>query len=193
MQRYDLTDAPALVEATVNRLMWDLSTRMDRIILEGSEAHGMTGLRKTSGTIVQHLVSDRLITIRHAISGLEAQAIAPSAVVLSVNAWREIETSRPADGEFVFASGPVDCAEKRIWGVPVVVTTQVAQDEAYVLDASSAAVHMVSGEPIFVETSDAHGEDFAHNRTRIRMEARYGVSVTRPSGVVRVDFGTPAA
>lgn len=193
MQRYDLTDAPALVEATVNRLMWDLSTRMDRVILEGSEAHGMTGLRNTSGTLVQHLVSDRLITIRHAISELEAQAIAPSAVVLSVNAWREIETSRTADGEFVFASGPVDRAEKRIWGVPVVVTTQVAQDEAYVLDASSAAVHMVSGEPIFVETSDAHGDDFAHNRTRIRMEARYGVSVTRPSGVVRVDFGTPAA
>lgn len=193
MQRYDLTDAPALVEATVNRLMWDLSVRMDQVILEGSEAHGMTGLRNTSGTLVQHLVSDRLITIRHAISELEAQAIAPSAVVLSVNAWREIETSRTTDGEFVFASGPVDRAEKRIWGVPVVVTTQVAQDEAYVLDANSAAVHMVSGEPIFVETSDAHGDDFAHNRTRIRMEARYGVSVTRPSGVVKVDFGTPAA
>lgn len=182
MQRYDLTDAPALVEATVNRLMWDLSTRMDRIILEGSEAHGMTGLRNTSGTLVQHMVSDRLITIRHAISALEAQAIAPSAVVLSVNAWREIETSRTADGEFVFASGPVDRAEKRIWGVPVVVTTQVPQDEAYVLDANSAAVHMVSGEPIFVETSDAHGDDFAHNRTRIRMEARYGGLCDPPVG-----------
>ena len=77
----------------------------------------------------------------------------------------------------MFPSGPVDRAEKRIWGVPIVVTTQVAQDEAYLLDANSATVHIVSGEPIFVVTSDAHGEDFAHNRTRIRMEARYGVSV----------------
>lgn len=150
-------------------------------------SHGLTATPNPFETGGLHEAGDLVTADRPAGTGHR-----PAAVVLTVNAWREIENSRTADGEFVFPSGPVDRAEKRIWGVPIVVTTQVAQDEAYLLDANSATVHIVSGEPIFVVTSDAHGEDFAHNRTRIRMEARYGVSVTRPSGVVRVDLGTPA-
>lgn len=193
LQTYDLQDAPALVEALSNRLMHDFSTRMDRIILEGSEPHGMTGLRNTSGVLSQTLVSDRLLTVRHAVSALELQGLAPTAVVLSVQDWREIETAKTADGEFVFASGPVDRAEKRIWGVPVVVTTQVAQGEGYVLDATAASVHKVLGEPVYVEASSNHSDDFARNQMRIRFEARYGVSVTRPSAVVKLDFTTPAA
>lgn len=35
-----------------------------------------------------------------------------------------------------------------------------------------------------VEATNVHGEDFAYNRVRSRMETRMGVAVTRPMGVV---------
>lgn len=80
---------------------------------------------------------------------------------------------------------PVDRAARRLWGVPVAVTTQVAQG-AGVLVSDGAAQVVTDG-----RTNMQWGrqnDDFSRNQLRARFEGRFGLETLRPTGVVEIDL-----
>lgn len=131
--QFDALDSPQIVSAMHERLLVDLQTAVDGLILDGSTYYGLTGLRNTSGIQVQAFVTDELLTMRQAITKVEPLGLRPSAFVLSHDARERIETTKTSTGEYLFAEGPVDRVSKRIWGVPVTVTSQVTTNEAFLV------------------------------------------------------------
>lgn len=189
--QFDVVDSPELVGALHERLLVDLQTAVDGLLLDGSAAHGLTGLRNTSGVQVQAFVTDELLTMRRAITKVERLGIRPSAFVLSHDAWERIETSKLSTGEYLFAEGPVDRVNKRIWGVPVTVTDQVTTDEAFLVSADAAHMVYVRGQGVMVEATNTNSDHFSRNLVQSRLETRLGVAVTRPLGVVKVALAAP--
>ncbi|WP_144836195.1 phage major capsid protein [Kocuria rosea] len=182
----DAMDSPELVAALHTRLLIDLQGAVDGLILDGSVDYGLTGLRNTSGVQIQAFVTDELLTMRQAITKVERLGIRPSAFVLSHDAWERIETSKTTTGEYLFAEGPVDRVNKRIWGVPVTVTDQVTTDEAFLVSADAVNLTYVRNQGVMVEVTNTHADDFSRNNQRSRLETRMGIAVTRPMGVVQM-------
>lgn len=81
---------------------------------------------------------------------------------------------------------PVDSASRRLWGVPVTVSTAVPAGTGYLL--SNSAVQLATDGQIETEQSEATGDDFARNAVRLRCETRVDLAVLRPLGVVQLDL-----
>jgi len=79
-----------------------------------------------------------------------------------------IETSQLDAGQYVLnAEGyrngvPVDMAARRLWGVPVTVTTGVPSGTGYLL--SSGVVQIVTDGQLATEWSNATADDFTRNQ-----------------------------
>lgn len=191
--QYDALDSVELVSALHTRLLDDLTVATEALIMDGHADSGFTGIRNTSGVQVQQFVTDELLTMRRGITQLERMRIVPTSFVLSHDAWERIETSRTTDGEFLFQEGPVDRVNKRIWGVPVVVTDQVGKDEAFLLSQDAVSLLYVTDQGVMVEATNTNMDHFSKNLLQTRMETRLGVAVTRPAGVVRMSLaeGSP--
>lgn len=75
-------------------------------------------------------------------------------------------------------------AAMRLWGVPVATSTRVAAGTGLALDLDSAYV-LTKGEMQILATN-AVADDVMYNRLRVRAEHRFGLAVTKPTGVVKM-------
>jgi len=190
IQSYDAQDAPELVSALSERALWDLTHAETALDLNGSADHGFTGMRNSSGTMIQAFAEDEVVTVRRAIGALESTGVTPNAVILNPEQWTSIELTRDADGNYVVPDGVADRAARKLWGLTLIVSTQVAVGEAFVLNTD--AVSMVRNGGVAIEATNTHGEDLAYNRLRVRYEQRAGVAVTKPGHIVKVSLAAPA-
>jgi HK97 family phage major capsid protein len=90
-----------------------------------------------------------------------------------------------------FAGDPVDS----VWGVPVIQTPAIGQDQAVVADWARAATLYVR-EGLVTRVSDSDQDDLLRNRLTILVETRVGLMVAQPSLVCVVNLGagvSPAA
>ncbi|MPZ66127.1 MAG: hypothetical protein GEU83_11635 [Pseudonocardiaceae bacterium] len=97
--------------------------------------------------------------------------------------------------------GPVNRAARRLWGAPVVVSTSLAANTAYLVDfAGSTELHMRQDATVDWSENlydpDALGagvgaSDWARNLIRWRAEMRAGFVVKRAAGVVKIDLTQP--
>lgn len=92
-------------------------------------------------------------------------------------------------GELVVSPSPTAAQPLSLWGVPILVSSQVASGVAVVANLPAAAV-VFSREPakLFV---DPYGLSTT-NMVRIVAEERLALGVVRPSAIVRVAFNGPA-
>jgi Phage capsid family len=75
--------------------------------------------------------------------------------------------------------------DPRIWGVPVVLTTQIAVGTALAGDfANSTMAYIRDG--IKIETSNQGSAQFTSNTCLIRCETRILLTAPRPSGLVKI-------
>lgn len=162
-----------------------------------------TGLLNTSGTQVQAWATDLLTTTRQAITKLETRNLAASGWILHPADWERIELTVNASGYALGAGAavPVDRAARRLWGVPVALSTSAVVGTGWVADFAGSTELKLREEAVIDWSENLYSPDqfgagqggsLSHaNQIVFRCELRAGLDVTRPIGLVKTTLNAP--
>lgn len=184
---YDLSDVADLTTFLQAELEYGLRLAVESELFNGTGAAGeLHGLAGESGVQLQPFVSDILTTTRKALTAIESLGYTGGVFVVSPTVLEEIDLAvTGGSGEFQNVRAPFNRAEYRLWGVPIVPSTQLPAGAAYLLGAESVLVYSDPGAAIRVQW-DRVNDDFTRNQIRARVEGRFEVAVTRPEAIVRL-------
>ncbi len=206
--RQDLSDAPLLQAFIQSEMFYGLETALEDQILNGDgTGENLLGLAHTPGYLTVSPVPnatapDPVLTMRRAITRLEASGIEGTGWVMSPTDWEAVETWSTTQGVMVLQGAaqtvPIDRAARRLWGIPVVSSVACPPGTAWLADfAGSTKLYVREearldwSENTFRPDAFGPGEgasDFSRNLLAFRAEGRFGFAVTRPSGVVRISL-----
>ncbi|HHR4201249.1 TPA: phage major capsid protein [Salmonella enterica] len=105
-----------------------------------------------------------------------------SGIVLNPIDWAAIELTKDGEGRYIIAL-PVNGSVARLWGLPVVETQAMAQNN-FLTGAFSMAAQIFDRQEIEVLLSTENEDDFARNMVTIRAEERLALAVYRPEAFV---------
>ena len=185
---YWLNDAPSLQQFINSELLYGLRVAIEAQVLNGNgTAPNMLGLLQVSGIQAQAAVgTDLFKTTRAAITALETVGEIPGAFVVNPVDWQRFELATASgSGEFILENSPVDRAEQKLWGVPVVLSTTIAAGTAVLIDLDDVALQTDTF-GIVTKWSENVGTDFSFNMLRARSEGRFGIAVYQPLGVCKI-------
>ncbi|MGV9710733.1 phage major capsid protein [Gordonia sp. NPDC003424] len=185
---YDLSDVANLTTFVQAEMEYGLALAIERQVFQGTGAAGqLHGLAGESGVQVQAFASDLLTTTRKSLTAIESLGYMGAVFVVSPGALEEIDLATTSgSGEYQNVRAPFDRAEYKLWGVPVVVSTELPADTAYLIGANSVIVWSDPGAAVRVQW-DRVNDDFQRNQVRCRLEGRFEVAVSRPEAIVRID------
>lgn len=193
VDEYVVQDVPlmqSLLNAEMVGGLW--RTIEGQVLNGGGDAAGeLPGIRNASGIgLVAASAASPMLRLREAITLLESTDQAPGLIVLSPSQWAGIETAQATgSGNFLLEGSPVNAAQRRLWGVPVAVSSVMPENTGLVLDV--AAVTLATDNRVKVNLGQP-GDDFNRNLYTMRAETRVMPVVLRPAGVVKVDLGAAA-
>lgn len=193
IDKYVLQDGPSLLQFVQTEMVNGLHQTLEAQVVSGTGVgENLTGLANTSGIQTQAWTTNAILTARAAVTKVEVLGFQPYFFVLNPTDWEAVETTQLTAGQYVLnAEGsrnglPVDMAARRLWGVPVAVSTGVPAGTGYLL--SRDAAQLATDGRIETEWTTAIDDDFARNSVRLRVESRFDLAVTRPLGVVQLDL-----
>jgi HK97 family phage major capsid protein len=194
-----LADAPQ-IQAYVNSrlILFVKNTEEQQVLLGSGTAPNIQGLiaagRNTVGTYARGTVDSNAIALFKAMNGTRGSSqLDPDAIVIHPTNWQAIRVATDTSGQ-LFGGGPFygpyggpqgpasssQFSADNIWGVPVVVTSNITVGSALVGNFSQgAAVYRRSG--VTVEATNSHSTWFADNITALRAEERLALAVYRES------------
>jgi HK97 family phage major capsid protein len=191
IDKYVLQDGPSLANFVQLEMVDGIHTAVETQVVSGDgTGENLTGLAHTSGTQTQSFTTNAVLTARAAVTKVEVLGFTAYYFVLNPIDWEAVETATLSAGQYVLnAEGsrsglPIDSAARRLWGVPVTVTTAVPAGTGYLL--SNSAVQLVSDGSLQTEQSTDYADDFGRNQVRLRVEGRFDLAVQRPAGVVQM-------
>lgn len=168
-----------------NELQYGLYNAMDNQVLNGNGTTELDGLLTTPGIQVQAFVTDALTSIRTGITKARVAGQEPEFIVMGYADWQGIELLKETTGAYLLnAASPVDVAAKRLWGLQVVESANMAAGTALIGHRGAAGVAI--SKPGVRLTWHVSGADFETNATRARCEIRANLIVTTPSAFVKV-------
>lgn len=184
-----LEDARELDTFVQDELAAGLNSALEDQLLNGTGVSPELDGIVATATGTQAYATSPLVTIRTALSQLEAAGLTPTAVVLAAADWLAIETATLTAGGYVLGQGtngaPLDAIRRTVWGVPVVVSVAHTAGTAVVLSEDSVGLVTDGGiEFVWGRIND----DFQRNQVRGRAEIRAAVEVTRPAGIIVCDL-----
>ena len=189
VDEYVVEDVPLLQSLLQNEMVGGLWREIERqtLIGGGSAAGELPGILNETGIgLIPAGTTADMLKVREAITLLENTDYTPGLIVLSPSAWAGIETATASgSGNFLLENSPVNAAERRLWGVPVAVSSVIPQETAVVLDVS--AVTLATDARVKVNLGQP-GDDFNRNLFTLRTETRVMPVVLRTGGVVKVDL-----
>lgn len=187
IDEYSLVDVPSLTEFVQSELEYGLAVAIENALFNHTGAAGqLHGFAGESGIQIQAYADDLLATTRRGVTKLENLGYAGGVFVLSPTAWETLELAQTSgSGEYISASAPVDRAERRLWGVPVVISNQLPANSAYLIGTDSVILFSDPGAAVRVQW-DRVSDDFQRNQIRCRLEGRFEVAVSRPEAIVRI-------
>lgn len=188
-----LADEPALNQFVTGEMGYGLQLAVEDQALNGNGTEpNLLGLLQVSGIQTQAFNNSQIRTVRSAITKVEVLGYVASGLALHPLDWEAIETTEDGNDRYLMGNegSPVDRAARRLWGVPVALTTKVTQGSGVLLTKD------VNGQDSAGLVADRHistqwgrvGDDFSRNQVRARVEGRFGVEVLRPTGVVAIDL-----
>ena len=189
---YWVQDAAGLSRFLEAEMVYGLRVALESQVLNGSGVDpNMTGIANTSGIQVQAFDTSMFTSCRKAVTKAEVLGFTPQMFVMAAADWEAMELAAFTSGNYVLnAEGqgnlPVDAAARRLWGIPVVLSTAQAAGGCYLISAGS--VELVTDGQTKVQTSSATNDDFIKNQLRMRVEGRWELAVTSPAGIVSVDL-----
>jgi HK97 family phage major capsid protein len=200
MDRFLLRDVDLLRPYIDDSMRQGVLTRLDHQILLGDGAgENLKGLGTDPERQQPVWQEDLFHTTREAVTLLEDLEILTGIFVLSPGTWEDLELMSTSVGDF-YLGGPVDRAERKLWGRPVVVTAALNEEDRGFFIDFEGSTELVEADGVEVDWSEnvydpaalsgAGASDFVLNQIRFRAEARYGLKRKRPRGVI--DFPTVA-
>lgn len=174
-----------------------------RIEEENQLLHGEAGGDDLQG-IIDRITGDNLLVratgsdlqdadhVHAGITKVQESFLDPTGIVMHPENWASIQRLKDDNlrymglGPFGPGSGP------NLWGLPVVVTSNMTEGVALVGAFRTAAQIFRKG-GLSVEASNSHSDFFIHNKTAIRAEERLALAVYRPEAFATVDLGAAGA
>lgn len=178
--RFWFQDNEALTGFLANELDYGLRVAVEAKVL--SDINATSGLQTVTDT-----TSQTLVRLRKSLTLLEQSGYSPGFFLLDPVDWEGIELLLTSSGATDMQGIPYDPAQRRLFGVPVVVSVAQAAGVGHTVAAGAVALDTGS-EGTGVQWSESHADDFGKNLVRARCEGRYATSVYAPLGVVTVDL-----
>ena len=194
IDRYTLEDQALLQQYLESSLGMAVALRLDSEIISGNGvAPNILGLTATVGKTTVVYSTNIIQTARKALTAMYALNIMDGLVfVISVNDWEKVELLQSTTGQYVMQPGsnqsPVDLANKRLWGFPVIVSSGLADGNALLFPP--AFTHIWEREGVQIDYSTAPiGSVAAHtafesNEIVGRAEGRWWFASTKPASVI---------
>lgn len=169
----ELEDVAGIRDYIDNRLMTMLRMRLDSQLVAGDgSTPNILGILNKASINTQAKGSDptpdaiykAIVTVR-----ATGKAVA-NAVLLHPLDWQDIRLLRTADGIYIWGN-PADSGPERMWGLPVVQSTNVTQNTGIVGDFKNYA-ELRYKRGITVKISDSHDVFFIAGKQAIRADFR---------------------
>lgn len=212
--RSDLADSAALAQFLDLELRLGVLLAEDAQLLAGDgTGENMAGILNTPGILAIGGAGSALRILRKSLTQLQLQHVGPTAWVMNPQTWEDVEMLRDASGGSGTQTGgfllsaflPTERADRKLFGLPVLVTDAIDMSTVLLGDfAGSALVYereqtVVTYAENLWQPSAAGGagaNTFATNELVFRAESRLGLAVTRPAAFIEVDlsdsdFATP--
>jgi HK97 family phage major capsid protein len=185
----DWTNFTSYAQTEMTRQLIDVENAE---LLNGSGTGGnLTGFLNTSGILTHNFATDpagttSLDAVELSIAQLRVgTALAePDLLVLHPSTWAAMRRTKSTTGEYIVQPDPTRGAVNTLWGLPVLVTTQLAAGAGLLLDTTKFGKVLVR-EGITVKTG-TDNDDFSRNITRFVIEERLTLTVERPSAVLAI-------
>lgn len=193
ISRQALSDEAQLQGYIEGRLTYGLMKRLNGQIVAGNgTSPNLRGILNTSGigTYVSAAGEDKLIAIRKARTVAELSEYAPDTVGLTPSDWQDVELSVDDEGRFRAVVTVADGAVSRVWGLAVVITTNLTNGTG-LLGAFREGATLWERTGVDIYITDSHASTFTSNILTLLAELRAGLSVWRPKAFVKITF-TPA-
>lgn len=174
-------DVPAMRSYVENRLRTFVRQREDGQLLNGNGSGvNLRGILNTSGIQTQAKGADPTPdAIYKAITKIAVNGfLDASGVVMHPNDWQEIRLLRTADGIYIWGN-PSEAGPERIWGLPIVKTTRIAEGTGLV-GAFRDGGQIFRRSEIAFAVSDSHSDFFRKNLLALRAEERLALVIFRP-------------
>ena len=185
-----LADYGQFLQVVQNRLTLDVIDAENSVLLNATAAgaNSFAGLLNTSGIITRAKAAEpnNLDVLSEAFDDLRlgASFVEPDGIVMHPTDWGALRRLKDSQGRYYLAPQPNNAAALELWGVPVKLTSTIAQGTALVGSfAEACAVGVRDGLRVEVGTD---GSDFVNNTRKIRAEERLALMVPRPSALVKV-------
>lgn len=140
---YWLADEAALEQFIRDELGYGLQLAAEDQVMNGDgEGVNLLGLLAVSGIQAQTLNISQILTVRSAITKVEVLGYSASGLALNPLDWEAIEIAADAEDRFFLTPGsnPVDRVARRLWDVPVALTTTVSQGAGTLLSDGMAGI-----------------------------------------------------
>lgn len=191
--RQAAADAPQLQGYLDGRLRYSLKRRADSQAINGTGvAPNLKGLLNRTGilTYAPAGAEARYISIRHGIRLMEDAETVPEIIVLNPADAELFDLSNNASAGMhavdTFAGAPPRSA----WGLQQVRSTAVAAGTALLIDPMAVAVF--DRQQVTAYMTDSHASNFTSNILTLLLEARLGLGLFEPKGVLALTFNGTA-
>jgi HK97 family phage major capsid protein len=178
------------------RLTTGLELKIDAQILNGdgsgSQLQGImtaTGVQVYSPAAAEEADSN-LIRLRKARTLVELSERTPDGVILHPIDWQNVELDTDDTARFRVVSNVQEVAPARIWGMRVISTTAMTQNN-FLVGGFREGATLWERQGITILMTDSHASNFTSNILTLLVEARLEVAVHTPRAFVKGTFGDP--
>jgi HK97 family phage major capsid protein len=183
-----LEDIPRMRSMIDARLRFGLQLVVDDQLLNGDgTSPNISGILDRSGLATAVAAGGDTIpdAIHKQITAISTTAwMPPDGIVMHPNDAGEVERMKDANGQY-YGTGPFrQLPTLTLWGLPVAVTTTIAEGTALV-GAFRTAAQWFSKGGVRLDASNSHSDFFIKNLVAVRCEERLALAVYRPGA-----FGT---
>lgn len=191
--RQILDDAAGLRAHVDQRLLEGLALAEEKQVLYGDgTANQLQGIISDPDTQTYSWSAGvsgdaRIDAIRRGMT-LAALAHYPvDAIIMHPTDWEHVQLTKGSDGHYIFGGAPATPAPPTVWGVPVVVTTQINVGTC-LLGAFRLGVAMWDRMQSTIRIAEQHANFFIENMVAILAEERIALTLIRPESFVAVTF-----
>ena len=177
INRYWLLDNVSLQQFLSDELQFGLALAI--------EAKVLADINASSGLQTQAFATSALVTIRSALTKIEAAGLVAGSIVLHPTAWQNVELALTTPNALETRGLPYDPATRRLFGVPICVTISEAPLVCHVLATDAVALDTDTFGVQVDYSENSTADSFSRNQIQARCEGRFATSVYRPFGVVK--------
>jgi HK97 family phage major capsid protein len=179
-----LADAAQIESYVNNRLSQFVALALENQIINGDglgpNLLGITNRPGLAPDVVRGTTELNAMAIYRQIVEIMATAmLMPDGVVMSPRAWGSTVSAQNAQGVFYGPGMFAGIPSPSLWGLPVALSTNLAQAEALV-GAFKQGAQLWRRSAITVQASNSHADYFIRNLVAIRAEQRAALAVYRP-------------